>query len=130
GFLIQSPHRLLYRDQIYPTAMHLFEAMKYIDHRPDIAETIRNCAHVNDVYLLSLKFEEFQRRDWADNYFDVLDEVLLIKFKQHPDLRVELCGTLGAKIIYTEPDNYWGIGQDGQGQNMLGRTLVRVREKL
>ncbi|KDR84174.1 hypothetical protein GALMADRAFT_236867 [Galerina marginata CBS 339.88] len=131
SFLNHSPHRVLFRNQIYPTAMHLYEALKFIDHRPDIAEAIRNCNDVSDVYPLAAKYQDLQRTDWPSLHVDMMEEVLLIKFKQHPDLRIKLLGTREAeRIIYTEPDDYWGIGFNGQGQNMFGRALVRVREKL
>jgi hypothetical protein len=33
GFMNHSPHRILFQNQIYPTGTHLFEALKYLEHR-------------------------------------------------------------------------------------------------
>jgi hypothetical protein len=63
--LNNSPHRVVYRDRPYPTALHLFEARKFVDHRPDLAERIRLCERVEWVTIISGQQAEFTRRDWA-----------------------------------------------------------------
>ena len=64
GFVNHSPHRVLYRNKMYPTAMHLLEAMKFIAH-PDIQERIRTCKDVSDMYPLSASFQQYVRPDWG-----------------------------------------------------------------
>ena len=64
GLLFHSPHSILYQDMVYPTAMHLFEAHKFLDHRPDLAERIRRCEHVEGVTETIAELEDFARRDW------------------------------------------------------------------
>lgn len=60
-----------------------------------------------------------------------MTEILIRKFKQHPDLQDLLLGTNDADIIYgDETDGFWGDGADKKGQNELGKVLVRVREYL
>lgn len=64
--------------------------------------------------------------DW-----DKMEDVLLMKFQQHPDLRDTLMKTGNADIIHDdEHEEFWGSGKTGQGGNELGKALVRVREKL
>ena len=43
GLLHYSLHSVVYEDKSYPTALHLFEACKFLPHRPDLAERIRQC---------------------------------------------------------------------------------------
>jgi predicted NAD-dependent protein-ADP-ribosyltransferase YbiA (DUF1768 family) len=60
-----------------------------------------------------------------------MEEVLYLKFKQHPDLRALLMNTGIADIIYAEAsDPFWGSGPLGEGANRLGKALVQVRERL
>jgi len=67
------------------------------------------------------------RPDWGLKFLDLMDEVLLTKCKQHPDLRSVLLHTGDARIVYEQPhDDFWGSG----GRNELGKALVRVRERL
>ncbi|CAA7258448.1 unnamed protein product [Cyclocybe aegerita] len=130
-FMNHSPHRILWQNKIYPSALHLHEALRFLDHRPDIAEMIRNTPEVHDVYPLSMSYQQFQRPDWSQKYQDFMDEVLYQKFRQHPDLRMTLLATGTARLIYQDTnDNFWGAGADGLGGNNLGLALCRVRDKL
>lgn len=53
------------------------------------------------------------------------------KFTQHILLQDLLLGTDNATLVeHTEKDSYWGDGGDGSGQNMLGKTLMILRELL
>lgn len=153
GFLNHSIYRIMYRSKTYPTGLHLHEAMKFIDNRPDIAEKIRVCPDVHSVYPLSGQFQDFQRSDWPAVYLECvcilsifsspqihtgiltflsfqMEEVITLKVQQHPDLRTLLMRTGTARIEYTdEHDEFWGTGRNGTGQNLLGKVMMRVREK-
>jgi ribA/ribD-fused uncharacterized protein len=131
GFMNHSPHRILYQNTLYPSALHLLEAIKFHPHRPDLSEQIRAVKDVQDVYPLSASMNEFVRGDWGQVFSQTVEEVLYLKFKQHPDLRSLLMNTGLADIIYSDlGDSYWGEGPTGQGANELGRAIMRVRERL
>jgi hypothetical protein len=72
GLLYHSPHMVLYEDELYPTALHLFGALKFLEHRPDIADRIRLCEHVEDVTAMSASFAEHTRRDWGNVALDTV----------------------------------------------------------
>jgi predicted NAD-dependent protein-ADP-ribosyltransferase YbiA (DUF1768 family) len=60
-----------------------------------------------------------------------MEEILHLKFKQHPDLRSLLMNTGTALIAYAEAsDSFWGEGSMGQGANELGKAMVRIRDRL
>jgi hypothetical protein len=64
GLLYYSLHSVVYDDELYPTALHLFEARKFLPHRPDLADRIRQCERVEEVASVSATLAEFVRRDW------------------------------------------------------------------
>ncbi len=69
GLLNHSPHSVVYEEELYPTALHLFknfEARKFLDHRPDLADRIRQCERVEDITAISTEVAEFTRRDWGN----------------------------------------------------------------
>jgi len=130
GLLYHSPHSVVYEEDLYPTALHVFMARKFLDHRPDLADRIRQCEDVVEVTALSAELAEFARRDWPHIALSTMDDVLYQKFRQHSDLRALLLNTFPADLVYVEPeDPFWGDGA-GVGMNELGRSLMRVRERL
>jgi hypothetical protein len=61
----------------------------------------------------------------------IMEHAVFAKFTQHDDLRASLLATGDATLIeHTKNDRYWGDGGDGTGRNMLGITLMKVREEL
>ena len=64
--LCYSPHTVLYEDKVYPTALHLFEARKFLSHLPDLADRIRQCERVEQVTSISAEMADFIRRDWGN----------------------------------------------------------------
>jgi predicted NAD-dependent protein-ADP-ribosyltransferase YbiA (DUF1768 family) len=59
-----------------------------------------------------------------------MEDVLYLKFQQHGDLRTLLLSTFPADLVYAESgDLFWGDGAGG-GMNELGKSLMRVRERL
>ena len=77
------------------------------------------------------------RPDWEQVKNDVMYEVIYAKFSQNGELRRKLLETGNSILIEynTWHDNYWGTCscprcKDKPGKNMLGITLMRVREAL
>ncbi|KJA29703.1 hypothetical protein HYPSUDRAFT_230030 [Hypholoma sublateritium FD-334 SS-4] len=131
GFMNHSPHRVVYRNLTYPTAAHLFEAFKFIDNHPAIAENIRACPDLHALYAVANQNSTFVRPDWPHMHLEFMEQALFLKFQQHKDLRRKLVGTEDAHIIYADTnDAFWGNGPNEMGQNLLGQALVNVRETL
>lgn len=58
-------------------------------------------------------------------------EVLTWKFEQYPELRTLLLGTGDADLVYgDEWDDYWGSGSKGDGDNELGKALMKIRKSI
>ncbi|KZT37510.1 hypothetical protein SISSUDRAFT_956801, partial [Sistotremastrum suecicum HHB10207 ss-3] len=129
-----------YDNKIYPTAYHLWEAMKYIDARPDIASRIRKCGHkARDVsnFLKTLDPGDVSaiRPDWEQVMFAKMDEVLYLKFTQREDLRTQLLALHPKPMIYlSKRDTFWGAisfpPNPLEGRNELGKSLERVRGRI
>jgi len=71
------------------------------------------------------------RSDWDKIKFDVMYRVVTAKFSQNEDLKQKLLAT-GNKHLEegnTWGDKIWGTVK-GEGQNHLGKILMRVREEL
>lgn len=139
SFLNHSPHRVMYQNRTWPSATHLYEALKYFPQRPDLADALHAVERVEDVYPLSASFPQGAvRPDWSENenFIREMEKVIELKMQQHPDLRSLLLGTGARELVYVDPqDPFWGSGPEAeggrfQGRNELGKVLGRVRARL
>lgn len=126
-----SLHSVEYDGRIYPTAEHLFQALKFVPTNPDLAEQIRTQPSARAARTEAGFHRAQQRADWFEVNIEVMDMVLHAKFIQHDDLRQKLLGTGNRELIEDSPDDvFWGIGRSGEGRNELGKALMRLRARL
>jgi len=132
GFTNFSPHRVRYKGKDYPTSEHLFQSLKFEDHRPGLMEHIRTCSERPSVaFSEARRFQPEVRKDWMDVNIRMMDIALWHKFTQHQDLLEELLATGDAELIEdSDKDSFWGIGAERHGRNELGKALERLRTKL
>jgi ribA/ribD-fused uncharacterized protein len=71
------------------------------------------------------------RPDWEQVKFDVMETCVRYKFTHHPELREKLLATGNATLEEGNNwgDRIWGV-VDGQGENRLGKILMKVRDEL
>ena len=73
------------------------------------------------------------RPDWEEVKAGIMEEIVRAKFTQHPDLAEKLLAT-GDRILVEGNhwgDTFWGVDtRTGQGENHLGKILMKVREEL
>lgn len=71
------------------------------------------------------------RPDWEKIKFDVMYAICFAKFSQNEDLKEKLLATGDEHLEEgnTWGDKIWGT-VNGEGQNSLGKILMRVREEL
>ncbi|KAN0131982.1 hypothetical protein V8E53_010262 [Lactarius tabidus] len=126
-----SDHPVEYHGRFYRTAEHLFQALKFMDTSPALAERIRMLPTARMAQQEAKKQIRYQRADWLQVNVVMMEKVLAAKFKQHRQLRHLLRSTGSRELIEDSPiDSFWGIGSDGNGRNELGKALMRLRERL
>lgn len=71
------------------------------------------------------------RHDWDEIKLDVMEFALKIKFNQ-PKMKELLLATRDIEIIELNRwgDVYWGVNLKGEGDNNLGKIIMRIREEL
>jgi ribA/ribD-fused uncharacterized protein len=132
-FLANSAgYAVVYDGQRYASAEHLFQALKFLPHRPDLAAKIRRARTADDAMRIARKHTEHIKRGWIVEALNIksMHDALLLKFSQHSALESALLDTDDRELIYDHPsDVFWGAGQ-GCGRNMLGKALMDVRDLL
>ncbi|KAK7468952.1 hypothetical protein VKT23_003451 [Stygiomarasmius scandens] len=144
GFLPHSHHRIEHEGHVYKSATHLHEALKYPDH-PHIAEAIRTCNSLSDIFHIATSNADRARQDWPLKFVEIMEWVMMLKFSQHPNLRALLLLTNNRHLVYAEErDSFWGdgVGLDAEGNrkplapgqpegaNELGQMLMRIRDRI
>ncbi|KAG2357869.1 hypothetical protein BDR07DRAFT_1419141 [Suillus spraguei] len=132
GFTNFSPDPIEYNGKKYPTSEHLFQSLKFMERRPELAEHIRTCStRPRVVFDEAHRFSPEVRSDWLQVRIEMMDLVLWHKFSQNRNLKEELLSTGDAELVEdSDKDSFWGIGVDHKGQNQLGKALVRLRNRL
>ncbi|SPO32013.1 uncharacterized protein UTRI_06738_B [Ustilago trichophora] len=123
---------VVYNSIRYPSAEHLFQALKFLPDHPEIASKIRRTKHPLDAIRLARSNTALMRPGWISEGINVriMHHVVLAKFSQYSNLAEALLETEDREIINDTPsDVFWGIG-GGRGRNVLGKTLMDVREVL
>lgn len=73
------------------------------------------------------------RPDWEQVKVGIMEEIVRAKFTQNRELALRLLAT-GEKVLVEGNhwgDTYWGVDtRTGQGDNHLGKILMKVREEL
>ncbi|KIO18163.1 hypothetical protein M407DRAFT_46237, partial [Tulasnella calospora MUT 4182] len=125
-----APYAVVYRAKEYPTAEHLFQARKFLEHRPLFAEHIRRGSDKPQFASdMGRRWAPETRPDWEETRIELMEEILELKLTQHAKLRRLLLDTGDRTLIYSPGthDDFWGNAANGTGRNELGRALMRRR---
>lgn len=111
----------------YPTSEHAYMALKTLD-----LDLRREIAALPTPGKARRRGQEIQLRDdWLEFRPHAMLQALRAKFGQNLALQEKLLAT--APLYLAEENNwgdrYWGV-VNGEGLNMLGKTLVQVRTEL
>ncbi len=124
-----SPHVVIIGGIRYPTVEHAYHAAKFDDET--VKNEIKDARSPIEAFDLGRKYEHLRRSNWNEVKVGILYELVTEKVKQHEEVRLALLATGTEEIIEENPqDNFWGNGEDGKGQNQMGKILMRIRKEL
>lgn len=83
-------------------------------------------AHV--AFKLAEESKHLRRPDWDKVKAGIMCEILWAKVQQHEYVLRKLLATGERELVEDSwRDSWWGIGPDGNGQNMLGKLWMGIR---
>jgi len=133
-----SRHPIMISSMCYPTAEHLFQALRFPVGSP-IRDEICTQRSPMSAKMVAKKYVS-QMIVTPRSEVDVFNMrfVLLCKIHEHPELIQKLLATYNAEIIEdvssrpTESGLFWGarkVGSGWYGENRLGKLWMGIREE-
>ncbi len=108
----------------------------------ELANNIMNTTSPFDIKKFGRQVKNYNDDRWNQARYEIMVEALVAKFSQNPELSKILLSTGNKKVCETtSKDVIWAIGLDmddpnrfdetkWKGQNLLGKALMEVRDKL
>lgn len=117
------------KGKIWPSTEHYYQAQKMAGTTNE--EICRRLGSPREAFEMTRRPDVQIRKDWDEVKINVMNDAIWAKFSQNPELAEQLLATGDFEIAENSPiDYFWGIGQDGSGQNWLGKILMDVRKEL
>jgi N-glycosidase YbiA len=115
----------------FPTAEHAYQWKKFHSSNPDVSEKILIAKSPEKVKQISHAYESQVSQKWHDEKVSVMKEILHAKLTQHSDVLERLRATGDRLIAENSPvDSFWGVGEDGDGENMVGKIWMSLRDEI
>lgn len=115
---------------MFPTVEHAYHAAR-IKSGPE-RDSIKNAPSPLDAWRESQKYKN--NKELQNPLFDkdtVVEELFRAKILQHPDIIKILKETGSRELLKVwATDYYWGTGEDGSGQNKMGKLWMKLRDEL
>lgn len=114
----------------FPTVEHYFHYQKaLLFNDKDAQQAILNTTDPLQVKRIGRTVKNFNHEQWESVAPKHLANGMYLKFTQNPTLKKQLLNTKDATLEEVNPyDNKYGIGKDGDGQNLTGKCLMQVRD--
>lgn len=121
------PARAIVNGLAFRSVEHAYQATKTLDMGARVE--IMRAATPGQAKRLGQKVE--LRSDWEVLKLDIMYRLVRQKFTADKDLRRQLLATGDRDLIEgnTWGDTFWGVC-NGEGQNHLGKILMKVRKEL
>lgn len=121
------PSPIHLEDGIYANVEAAFQASK-TDNPEERAEVRKQ----NSPTMAKRKGRKVTLRpDWDQVKLEIMHDLVRQKFTRHPELKEKLLATGEEELIEGNNwnDRFWGVSK-GQGQNHLGKILMKIRAEV
>lgn len=125
-----SAFRIIFQAHWFYTSETAYHWCKFSNH-PSIQTVIQNAQSAHDAFKIAEAYKAERRPDWDDVKVDFMRKILRCKTLQHEYVSRKLLET-GDRLLVENSwrDDFWGIGPDKDGQNMLGKLWMEIRDEI
>lgn len=121
----------------FDTSEHAYHFQKFRPHMDPgsdeqhrIRGEIMHARSAHDAFKLAEAHKHLRRPDWDAVKLVIMRDILRAKANQHEYVRRKLMATGDRELVEDSwRDDFWGWGPNRDGQNMLGKTWMLVRDE-
>lgn len=131
-----SSFRVTWRGIDFDTSEHAYQWSKF-DQVGGLAEVvfirddIRRARSAHDAFKIAETHKIYRRSNWESERVGIMREILKAKASQHEYVLRKLMATGDRELIENSwRDDFWGWGEDRDGENMLGKLWMEIRDEL
>lgn len=126
-----SSFKVKYKGILYSTVEEAYQSIGFETTAPEIAEMIRNSNSAHEAQKIAYANKDKRRSDWDSIKVSVMEELLRAKLEQNEYVKKKLLETKDYVIVEDSPkDNFWGWGENRDGNNALGKLWMKLRSEL
>lgn len=127
-----SSFNLLWHGIVFPTSEHAYHWMKFPEaSAAEARDAVRNAPSAHEAFQAASRYRHLRRSDWDEVKVGIMRDILRAKAQQHEYVRRKLMQTADRELIENSwRDDFWGWGPNRDGQNMLGKLWMQIREEL
>jgi len=120
-----------WQGRIWQTSEHAYQAAKFLENNPEIAEQIASARSAHDAKKISEKYQDNVPADWHSRKTVVMEDICRQKLQQHAYIQKKLLETGKKEIVEDSPkDDFWGWGPNRDGKNELGKVWMKLRDAM
>lgn len=127
-----SAFNLVWQRRTFMTSEHAYHWEKFPGAAlAELRTMITNAPSAHEAFKIAERNKQFRRRDWDGIKVQTMRGILLAKVSQHEYVRRKLEATGDRELIEDSwRDDFWGWGPNRDGQNMLGKLWMDIRQQI
>ena len=123
-----SAHEVVLIGVTYKTAEHAYQAQRVA---PEMHDEVVAASCPLDAWRVAQECKEKGLMQEEYNKDALMEQVFRAKLEQHPDIEKVLRVAKDRELLKVfDTDYYWGTGDDGSGENKMGKLWMKLRSEL
>jgi ribA/ribD-fused uncharacterized protein len=130
-----SSFRVNWKGFSFDTAEHAYHWEKFNNFGSSNSEAIKQLIRIapsaHQAFKIAQTFIDDVPKDWDKIKCKIMKNILLAKVNQHEYVKRKLLETGDRHLVEDSwRDSVWGWGPDRNGQNLLGKLWMEIREEI
>ena len=125
-----SSFKVEYNGYLYASSEEAFQSSLFLPDYEEISNQIKNSHSAHEAQ--KIMFANIDKVKYSDEEkVAIMEDILRHKLEQNPYVKKKLLETGDYYIVEDSPkDEYWGWGPNRDGENMLGKLWMKLRDEL